>query len=80
MYSQNALATNEFLGKSWKHILPGSTEPLGVTVLKSRGVFTEAKVVLDGFWCTDWLPFGKSQPTMSEETLKEGRKYYEENR
>ncbi|KAG0463891.1 hypothetical protein HPP92_019960 [Vanilla planifolia] len=50
MYSQNALATNEFLGKSWKHILPGSTEPLGVTVLKSRGVFTEAKVVLDGFW------------------------------
>ncbi|KAG0465358.1 hypothetical protein HPP92_019522 [Vanilla planifolia] len=87
MYSQNALATNEFLGKSWKHILPGSTEPLGVTVLKSRGVFTEAKwywigfgaligyVILFNFLFTVALtflkPFGKSQPTMSEETLKE---------
>ncbi|KAK8936591.1 Pleiotropic drug resistance protein 3 [Platanthera zijinensis] len=87
MYSQNALGTNEFLGESWKHILPGSTEPLGVAVLKSRGIFTEAKwywigfgalvgyIILFNFLFTVALtflkPFKKSQPTISEETLKE---------
>ncbi|GFS44954.1 pleiotropic drug resistance 12 [Actinidia rufa] len=42
MYGQNALAVNEYLGKSWRHIPPNSTEPLGVQVLKSRGIFPEA--------------------------------------
>ncbi|KAM1244186.1 hypothetical protein COP2_036623 [Malus domestica] len=41
MYGQNALVVNEFLGKSWRHVLPNSTKPLGVTVLKSLGFFTE---------------------------------------
>ncbi|KAG9132781.1 hypothetical protein Leryth_014063 [Lithospermum erythrorhizon] len=42
MYGQNAISVNEFLGHSWKHVVPGSTEPLGVTVLKARGIFPEA--------------------------------------
>ncbi|XP_061973701.1 pleiotropic drug resistance protein 1-like [Populus nigra] len=42
MYAQNAVVVNEFLGKSWNHVLPNSTEPLGIEVLKSRGFFTEA--------------------------------------
>ncbi|KAK9232151.1 hypothetical protein WN943_022394 [Citrus x changshan-huyou] len=37
MYAQNGLAVNEFLGNSWQKVLPNSTEPLGVEVLKSRG-------------------------------------------
>ncbi|XP_061343387.1 pleiotropic drug resistance protein 1-like [Gastrolobium bilobum] len=41
MYAQNALVNNEFQGKSWRHVLPNSMEPLGVEVLKSRGFFTE---------------------------------------
>nr|TKS15347.1 hypothetical protein D5086_0000033840 [Populus alba] len=42
MYGENAMAVNDFLGKSWSRVLPFSTEPLGVVVLKSRGFFTEA--------------------------------------
>ncbi|KAL9350667.1 hypothetical protein Peur_057922 [Populus x canadensis] len=42
MYGEKAMAVNEFLGKSWSRVLPFSTEPLGVVVLKSRGFFTEA--------------------------------------
>ncbi|KAK7396464.1 hypothetical protein VNO78_17497 [Psophocarpus tetragonolobus] len=42
MYAQNAMVNNEFLGKRWKHVLPNSTEPLGVDVLKSRGFFTHS--------------------------------------
>ncbi|XP_015972150.1 pleiotropic drug resistance protein 1-like [Arachis duranensis] len=42
VYAQNALMNNEFLGKSWRHVLPNSTESLGVEVLKSRGFFTES--------------------------------------
>ncbi|KAE8056426.1 hypothetical protein FH972_013201 [Carpinus fangiana] len=41
MYGQNAIAVNEFLGNSWKHVLPNTTEPLGVLVLKSHGIFPE---------------------------------------
>ncbi|XP_061343406.1 pleiotropic drug resistance protein 1-like isoform X2 [Gastrolobium bilobum] len=43
MYGQNALVNNEFLGKRWRHVLPNSTIPLGVEVLKSRGFFTQSK-------------------------------------
>ncbi|CAM8997380.1 unnamed protein product [Rhodiola kirilowii] len=42
MYAQNAIAVNEFLGHSWNKIINGSTEPLGVQVMKSRGFFPEA--------------------------------------
>ncbi|AES81579.2 drug resistance transporter-like ABC domain protein [Medicago truncatula] len=41
MYGQNAMVNNEFLGNKWKHVLPNSTESLGVEVLKSRSFFTE---------------------------------------
>ncbi|XP_039684151.1 pleiotropic drug resistance protein 1 isoform X2 [Medicago truncatula] len=42
MYGQNAMVNNEFLGNKWKHVLPNSTDPIGVEVLKSRGYFTES--------------------------------------
>ncbi|KAF1858637.1 hypothetical protein Lal_00044670 [Lupinus albus] len=42
MYGQNAIAVNEFLGHSWRKVLPNSTETLGILVLKSRGFFAQA--------------------------------------
>ncbi|KAJ7951846.1 Pleiotropic drug resistance ABC transporter [Quillaja saponaria] len=42
MYGQNAITVNEFLGKSWRHVIPTSEEPLGVLVLKARGFFPYA--------------------------------------
>ncbi|GAB2234368.1 hypothetical protein Drorol1_Dr00003617 [Drosera rotundifolia] len=50
MYAQNAISVNEFLGKSWSHIPSGSNESVGVTVLKSRGIFPYA------YWY--WLGVG----------------------
>ncbi|KAK9232149.1 hypothetical protein WN943_022392 [Citrus x changshan-huyou] len=47
MYAQNAITVNEFLGHSWRKILPNTTEPLGVEVLQSRGIFT------DSYWRRD---------------------------
>ncbi|KAL9440125.1 hypothetical protein AB3S75_018895 [Citrus x aurantiifolia] len=85
MYGQNALAVNEFLGKSWGHVPPNSTEPLGVVILKSRGLFPNAYwywigvgallgyVLLFNFLFTVALkyldPFGKPQAILSEEAL-----------
>ncbi|VFQ72417.1 unnamed protein product [Cuscuta campestris] len=43
MYAMNAILVNEFKGKSWKHIAPNGTEPLGDAVVRSRGFFPEAK-------------------------------------
>ncbi|XP_062163795.1 pleiotropic drug resistance protein 1-like isoform X2 [Alnus glutinosa] len=87
MYAQNAITVNEFLGKSWRHVPPNSTEPLGVLVLKSRGVFTEAYwywigvgaligyILLFNFLFTLALhyldPFGKPQAVLSREALAE---------
>ncbi|XP_030543117.1 pleiotropic drug resistance protein 1-like [Rhodamnia argentea] len=87
MYGQNAIAVNEFLGKQWRHIPSGATEPLGVSVLKSRGVFPEARwywigigasigyMFLFNFLFTVALkylnPFGKPQAVLSKETLAE---------
>ncbi|KAG5065562.1 hypothetical protein JHK86_009293 [Glycine max] len=87
MYGQNALAVNEFLGKSWSHVPPNSTEPLGVKVLKSRGIFPEAYwywigvgasigyMLLFNFLFPLALhyldPFGKPQALISEEALAE---------
>ncbi|KAF2304888.1 hypothetical protein GH714_039267 [Hevea brasiliensis] len=42
MYVQNGISVNEFLGNSWNHFLPNSTEALGVAFMKSRGLFPEA--------------------------------------
>ncbi|RVW53973.1 Pleiotropic drug resistance protein 1 [Vitis vinifera] len=87
MYGQNAIAVNEFLGKSWRHVPENATEPLGVLVLKSRGIFPEAYwywlgvgaligyVFLFNFLFTVALaylnPYGKHQTVLSEETLTE---------
>ncbi|KAK7352741.1 hypothetical protein VNO80_18169 [Phaseolus coccineus] len=87
MYAQNALAVNEFLGKSWLHVPPNSTEPLGVKVLKSRGIFPEAYWYWIGVGASigymalfNFLfplalhyldPFGKPQALISEEALAE---------
>ncbi|XWS73072.1 hypothetical protein CRYUN_Cryun02cG0094200 [Craigia yunnanensis] len=87
MYGQNAIAVNEFLGKSWSHVPPNSTEPLGVSILKSRGIFPEAHwywigvgaligyCFLFNFLFTLALkyldPFGKPQTVISTETLAE---------
>ncbi|CAK9185484.1 unnamed protein product, partial [Ilex paraguariensis] len=87
MYGQNAIAVNEFLGKSWRHVPPNSTEPLGLLVLKSRALFPEAQwywigvgaligyVLLFNFLCTLALaylnPFGKPHAVLPEETLPE---------
>uniref|UniRef100_A0A0D3EPJ5 ABC transporter domain-containing protein n=1 Tax=Oryza barthii TaxID=65489 RepID=A0A0D3EPJ5_9ORYZ len=43
MYAQNAISTNEFTAHSWSKVLPGSSESLGASVLKSRGLFLETK-------------------------------------
>ncbi|KAL6344974.1 hypothetical protein AAG906_007705 [Vitis piasezkii] len=87
MYGQNAIAVNEFLGKSWRHVPENATDPLGVLVLKSRGIFPEARwywlgvgaligyVLLFNFLFTVALaylnPYGKHQTVLSEETLTE---------
>ncbi|XP_020424974.1 pleiotropic drug resistance protein 1 [Prunus persica] len=42
-YGLNAMAVNEFLGESWSQVPANSTEALGVLVLKSRGIFPEAR-------------------------------------
>ncbi|KAL8091917.1 hypothetical protein AgCh_034255 [Apium graveolens] len=42
MYGMNAIAVNEFLGHQWSRVLPNTTEPLGVIILKSRGFFPQA--------------------------------------
>ncbi|XP_074316021.1 pleiotropic drug resistance protein 1-like isoform X2 [Silene latifolia] len=39
MYAQNAIAANEFLGKSWSYIPPGSNETIGVQIMKHRSFF-----------------------------------------
>ncbi|XP_020591940.1 ABC transporter G family member 44-like [Phalaenopsis equestris] len=90
MYSQNAISVNEFLGKSWSHILPGTNETLGITILKSRGIFPEANwywigvgallgyVLLFNFLfivaLSNLKPLGKHRSTITEETLIEKQK------
>ncbi|XP_023512684.1 pleiotropic drug resistance protein 1-like [Cucurbita pepo subsp. pepo] len=81
MYAQNAIGVNEFLGHKWSHLAPNSTESLGVVVLKSRGIFPEARwywigvaatigyILLFNFLFTIALkyldPFGKPQAILS---------------
>ncbi|CAN4097540.1 unnamed protein product [Withania somnifera] len=87
MYAQNAIAVNEFLGKSWAHVPPNSTDTIGETSLKLRGLFPSASwywigvgallgyVLLFNFLFSVALtylnPFGKPQPILSVETVTE---------
>ncbi|XP_010254255.1 PREDICTED: ABC transporter G family member 39-like isoform X3 [Nelumbo nucifera] len=87
MYAQNAIATNEFLGERWKHVLSGSVEALGVSVLRNNGLFTNPNWywigvgALIGYICfftglyTVSLSYlnqpKKAQAVLSEEALKE---------
>ncbi|CAI9094458.1 OLC1v1030203C1 [Oldenlandia corymbosa var. corymbosa] len=87
MYGQNAIAVNEFLGNSWNKVPAGLTEPLGVSVLKSRGIFAEPRwywigvgaligyIFLFNFLYTLALtylkPLDKPQPVFSEKSLAE---------
>ncbi|MCH84895.1 pleiotropic drug resistance protein 1-like, partial [Trifolium medium] len=96
MYGQNAIAVNEFLGKSWAHIPLNSTEPLGVQILKSRGLFPEAYWYWIGvgasigymFLFNFLFPlalhyldsFGKPQALISEEALAERNAATSENK
>ncbi|XP_039117321.1 ABC transporter G family member 39-like [Dioscorea cayenensis subsp. rotundata] len=45
MYAQNSVTVNEFLGKSWRHVVDAtkSNKFLGVQILESRGIFPQAK-------------------------------------
>ncbi|KAF3447188.1 hypothetical protein FNV43_RR12368 [Rhamnella rubrinervis] len=86
-YGQNAIAVNEFLGNSWRHIPPNQTEPMGILILKSRGIFTEAHwywigvgaligyIFLLNFLFTLALkyldPLRKAQSVLSKEALAE---------
>ncbi|XP_021746286.1 pleiotropic drug resistance protein 1-like [Chenopodium quinoa] len=81
MYGQNALNVNEFLGHSW------SDSSLGIQVLRSRGVYTNAYWYWIGLgalvgyvlllnllytWTLTYLnPLGKPQAMLSEEDLVE---------
>lgn len=85
MYGQNAIAVNEFLGKSWSHVPRNSTESLGILVLKSHGIFPEAHwywigvAALVGYtflfniiitFALQYLdPFGKPQAVLSKESI-----------
>ncbi|CAL9165196.1 unnamed protein product [Musa hybrid cultivar] len=87
MYAQNSISTNEFLAKSWKQVVPGSEKALGVMILKSRGIFPEAKWYWIGVGAlagyvllfnslftlalTYLKPYGKAQPSLTEEALRE---------
>ncbi|CAA6670849.1 unnamed protein product [Spirodela intermedia] len=89
MYAQYGVFINEFLGKSWSKVSdsPGTTEPLGILVLRSRSVFTEAKwywigvgalagyMLLFNVFITLALqylnPLEKGQAAVSEESLNE---------
>lgn len=83
MYAQSAIVVNEFLGHSWSKTVAGKNETLGVTVMKSRGFFTEAYwywigvgallgyvFLLNGLYtlALSYLqPFDKQQAIISEE-------------
>ncbi|KAK1358244.1 hypothetical protein POM88_051500 [Heracleum sosnowskyi] len=43
MYAMNAITVNEFLGHQWSHLTVNGTETLGVTVLRSKGMFPHTR-------------------------------------
>ncbi|CAM6028215.1 unnamed protein product [Sphagnum balticum] len=86
-YAQQAISVNEMLAPRWSTIPPGTTKPLGVQVLESRGLFAHAYwywigvSALVGFIIVFNIgftlaiafmpPVGKPQAVMSEEELAE---------
>ncbi|TMW90131.1 hypothetical protein EJD97_016159 [Solanum chilense] len=62
IYAQNAIAVNEFLGKSWAHVPPNSTDTLGETLLKLCGLFPSAS------WKSANAERGDSERRNAEET------------
>uniref|UniRef100_A0A0D3ENE7 ABC transporter domain-containing protein n=1 Tax=Oryza barthii TaxID=65489 RepID=A0A0D3ENE7_9ORYZ len=88
-YAQNAISTNEFLGRSWNKSFPGQNDTVGISILKSRGIFTEAKWYWIGFGAligytllfnllytvalSFLKPLGDSYPSVPEDALKEKR-------
>ncbi|KAL4195313.1 hypothetical protein AMTRI_Chr05g72720 [Amborella trichopoda] len=87
MYGQNAMAVNEFLGRSWQKVPNGSSLSLGMQVLKNRGLFMEGywywigigalagyTILFNGLFTlalTYLEPIGKSQVNITEEELQE---------
>ncbi|XP_068648511.1 ABC transporter G family member 39-like isoform X2 [Aristolochia californica] len=85
MYAQNAIAVNEFLGKSWDQVYDSTT--LGVRILEAKGIFPHSYwywigagalfgyvLLFNGLFALalDYLnPFGKPQTILSEEALME---------
>ncbi|XP_068652791.1 ABC transporter G family member 39-like isoform X2 [Aristolochia californica] len=85
MYAQNAIAVNEFLGKSWDRVSNSTT--LGVRILEAKGIFPHSYwywigagalfgyvILFNGSFALalDFLnPFGKPQTVLSEEALME---------
>ncbi|XP_065878338.1 pleiotropic drug resistance protein 1-like isoform X2 [Euphorbia lathyris] len=96
MYVQNAISVNEFLGNSWRQAVPNSTEQLGITFLKYRGMFPEARwywigvaaligyIFLFNFLYTLALkyldPFGKQQAVLPKEDSNEKQTINSERR
>ncbi|KAJ4809489.1 ABC transporter G family member 36 [Rhynchospora pubera] len=90
-YAQNAISVNEFLGHQWTKIVSGTTEPLGHLMLEYRGIFVNSNwfwigfgalighTILFNFLYTLTLTYlnayGKGQPTISEEALRDKHTY-----
>ncbi|XP_031487829.1 pleiotropic drug resistance protein 1-like [Nymphaea colorata] len=87
MYGQNAIAVNEFLGESWQKVFPHSKVPLGVVVMKVRGLSPHAywywiglgallgyTLLFNGLFTVSLAylkPFGKTMAIVSKEAIKE---------
>ncbi|KAJ1704497.1 hypothetical protein LUZ63_004276 [Rhynchospora breviuscula] len=90
-YAQNAISVNEFLGHQWTKIVSGTTEPLGHLMLEYRGISVNSNwfwigfgalighTILFNFLYTLTLTYlnayGKGQPTISEEALRDKHTY-----
>ncbi|BBN19277.1 ATP-binding cassette, subfamily G (WHITE), member 2, PDR [Marchantia polymorpha subsp. ruderalis] len=86
-YAQNAVDVNEFLAPQWNKPIPGINDSLGVTFLKSSGVFPRGRWfwigvgvnlgyallfnVLFTLAITYLNPLGRSQAVISEEVYNE---------
>ncbi|CAN6442072.1 unnamed protein product [Victoria cruziana] len=87
MYGQNAIAVNELLGESWRKVLPYSELPLGVMVMKVRGLSPHAywywiglgallgyTLVFNGLFTVSLAylkPFGRPVGIVSKDAIEE---------
>ncbi|KAG9452653.1 hypothetical protein H6P81_005557 [Aristolochia fimbriata] len=87
MYTQNGVATNEFLGNTWRRFVGNSNKTLGVQVLESRAIFPDSYWVWIGLGALAGFtflfnalfafalhvlnPIGKGQATIAEDTPEE---------